>query len=40
MKAELRFIALLYHCQCPCANAGRSAMMNKQQAIGARQHHG
>jgi hypothetical protein len=32
--------ALLYHRQSPCANPGRSAMMNKQQATGVRADHG
>ena len=31
-RMELRFAALLYHPQRPCANPGRSVMMNKHQA--------
>src|ERR1700730_3827546 len=34
MGTEQSFRLLLYHPQRPCANPGRSAMMNKQQAIG------
>ena len=32
---EPRFAALLYHRQCPCANPGQSAKMNKQPATPA-----
>ena len=32
---EPRFAALLYHRQCPCANPGQSAKMNKQPATRA-----
>ncbi len=36
MGMEPRLAALLYHRPWPCANPGRGAMMNKQQAIGVR----